>query len=254
MAEQVLSPTEQQMGAAYDALYAARASTPLVAGLYALAMGEGYPHEVNPSSSCDWPLLATLVRELRLRPGQQLVDLGCGTGGAGLWLSRALAANLIGIDVSPIAVRLAGARADHFVPRGQAAFRVGTFASTGLTDASADGVMCVESLAFAPDTKAAMDEIRRILRPRARAVVTFTGWGPLRGRWRYEGVELEAEEDRPGVARMYERLYALWVEHEAELRKHLGEEQAQSMLAEARRRAPDMHERHFSVVTFRRMD
>ncbi|UQA97472.1 class I SAM-dependent methyltransferase [Streptomyces halobius] len=253
MDEPTLSPEEQRLAEVYDAFHTARASSPLSARLYALAMGEDYPPEVNASSSCDWQLLATAVRQLRLHPGQHLVDLGCGTGGEGLWLARALAARLTGIDVSSVAVRLAATRADHFVPKGRADFRVGTLASTGLPNSSADGVICVDAYGFAPDARAAIDEVHRILTPGARAVITFSGQAPLSSRpWTYQGLELEAEEHRPGVGRMWLRLYELRAEHEAELRRDFGDDHAQGMLDEAQRRTPDMSSRHFSVVTLRR--
>ncbi|MFJ2115946.1 class I SAM-dependent methyltransferase [Streptomyces sp. NPDC087850] len=253
MDDSKLSPTEQQLGEVYDALYASRASVPLVSRLYAIAIGDDYPHEVNTFSSCDWHLLATMVRELRLGPGRHLVDLGCGTGGVGLWLARALSARLTGVDVSSVAVEQAAARADHFVPKDRCAFRVGALASTGLPGSSADGVICVDAFGFAPDARAAIDEIHRILRPGARAVITFGGRSPLSSRpWTYQGLELEAEGPRPDVAGMWLRLYTLWIERESALRQQLGDEQAQSMLEEARRRAPGIGKRYFSVVTLRR--
>ncbi|MEV5521972.1 hypothetical protein AB0N43_16085 [Streptomyces pseudogriseolus] len=65
-------------------------------------MGEDYPVEVAASSSCDWPLLGLLTARLRLRPGQLLVDAGCGAGGIGLWLARALAVRLTAFDLWPL--------------------------------------------------------------------------------------------------------------------------------------------------------
>jgi predicted TPR repeat methyltransferase len=72
--------------------------------LRAEAWGDEFPEEVDPSSSCTWSVLGEMVGRLRLAPGEVLVDLGCGRGGTGLWLARALNARLIGLDVSPRAV------------------------------------------------------------------------------------------------------------------------------------------------------
>jgi hypothetical protein len=51
---------------------------------------------------------------------------------------------------------------------------------------------------------------------------------------------------------MWQRLYALWIEHEAELRAQLGDAQAESMLTEARTRGPKLPERLALAVTLRR--
>ncbi|MFF7603429.1 hypothetical protein [Streptomyces mirabilis] len=63
---------------------------------------------------------------------------------------------------------------------------------------------------------------------------------------------LDAEEERPHEPQMWQRLYALWIEHEAELRAQLGDAQAESMLTEARTRGPKLPERLALAVTLRR--
>ncbi|MFE2848112.1 class I SAM-dependent methyltransferase [Streptomyces scopuliridis] len=250
--------TEQQLAAVYDAFHAARAKTTLVAQLYAEAMGDAYPHELEASSSCDWPLLGTIISRLRLRPGQRLVDLGCGTGGAGLWLARALSAHLVGIDISPTAITLAARRSPAFVPSGQATFRVATMGATGLPDAQADGIVCIDALGFAPDRMGTLREMRRVLRPGGRAVLTSGGrhTNPVARPWSHRaaaaGLELESEEERPDEPAMWRRLYQLWTGHEADLRRHLGDHQAESMLTEARTHARALGNRRSLTVTLRR--
>ncbi|MFC9650744.1 class I SAM-dependent methyltransferase [Streptomyces sp. NPDC056937] len=250
--------TEQRLAAAYDAFHAARAKTTLVARLYAEAMGDAYPHELEASSSCDWPLLGTMISRLRLRPGQRLVDLGCGTGGAGLWLARALSAHLVGIDISPTAITRAANRSPAFVPPGRATFHVATMEATGLPDAQADGIVCIDALGFAPDAMGALREMRRLLRPGARAVLTSGGRRarpaapPWPQRAAAAGLELESEEERPDEPAMWHRLYRLWTGHEADLRRHLGDRQAESMLTEARTYARALGNRRSLAVTLRR--
>ncbi|WP_267246447.1 hypothetical protein [Streptomyces sp. PR69] len=51
---------------------------------------------------------------------------------------------------------------------------------------------------------------------------------------------------------MWRRLYALWIRHEADLRRQLGEDQAQNMLREARRMLPRLDGRRVLAVTLRR--
>ncbi|MFI9588163.1 class I SAM-dependent methyltransferase [Streptomyces sp. NPDC052236] len=166
-----LSATEQELQKHFNAFHAARAASDLVTRLYAEAMGDAYPVEVAASSSCDFTLLGTMVTRLCLRPGQVLADIGCGTGGVGLWLARALALRLTGVDISPTAIELAAARRPAFLPQGRAQFRVGTLEATGLPGGHAHGVVCVDAMSNATDRTAALREIHRILHP-GRAMIT----------------------------------------------------------------------------------
>lgn len=52
---------------------------------------------------------------------------------------------------------------------------------------------------------------------------------------------------------MWRRLYELWIAHEADLRHHLGDVQAQNMLHEATRTLPRLDNRHAFVMTLRRL-
>ncbi|MGW2692310.1 class I SAM-dependent methyltransferase [Streptomyces sp. NPDC001296] len=253
-----MNPTTRtaQLAAAFDALHAARARTPLTGRLYAAAMGEDYPHEIDASSSCDWPLLGLLAARLRMRPGQLLVDAGCGTGGVGLWLARALAVRLQGLDVSPVAITQAIARRRNFVTPGRAAFRVASLDDTGLPDQCADGAVCVDALSFAEDRMDAMRELGRLLAPGARLTLTRAlrhGFTPV---WeeqvRAAGLVVEHVDERPNEPHVWARLYRLWIDHADELRRDLGDAQAHNMLTEAHRMLPKLPGRRAVLLTLRR--
>ncbi|MET7621275.1 methyltransferase domain-containing protein [Streptomyces sp. NPDC005408] len=254
MSAPVLSPAEQRLQKGFDAWHAARASTDLVSSLYAEAMGDAHPSEVGAFSSCDWTVLGTLVGRLHMRPGQVLVDIGCGTGGVGLWLSRALAVRLVGIDISSTAVAAAATRRSHFVTPDQATFRVGTLKASGLRDGAAHGVVCVDALGFAPDRAAALREIHRILQPGARAVLTraLSRAADPAAEAAAAGFHVEHIDERPDEPAMWRRLYRLWIAHETDLRRELGELQTLSMLSEAARMLPRLAERRAIVLTLRR--
>src|SRR6266568_889086 len=85
-----------------------------------------------------------------------------------------LSSSLLGWEGIAEAVRQA---TEHARQRGSAAeFRVGDLAATGLDAGSASGVLCVDAIQFAPRPEAAYREIRRILAPGGRAVLTC--WEP----------------------------------------------------------------------------
>jgi len=136
----------------------------------------GLPQDVEPNSFLTPDVFARLARELRIGPGDRLVDLACGRGGPGLLLARMTGADLVGVDFSRVGVEHAAERAPRFVPDGRARFVVGDLAATGLDDGCADAVLCIDSFQFAPDFDAAAREAIRILRPGGRYVQT--NWEP----------------------------------------------------------------------------
>jgi len=135
----------------------------------------GLPPHLLSSSLLGWEGIAEAVTALRLSGGATLVDLACGRGGYGLEIAGRTGTRLIGVDFSAEAVRQATEHARRW--EGVAAeFRVGDLASTGLESGVASGVLCVDAIQFAAQPEAAYTEMRRILAPGGRAVLT--GWEP----------------------------------------------------------------------------
>ncbi|MFC4035266.1 class I SAM-dependent methyltransferase [Streptomyces polygonati] len=250
------SAARPTLASQFDAFHAARARSGLVNHLYATAMGEAYPPEVADSSSCDWPLLGLMTSRLRMRPGQLLVDAGCGTGGTGLWLARALSARLVGIDLSPVAIEQAGARRAAFLPNGRATFRVASLDDTGLPDSCAHGIVCVDSLGFASNRRDAVRELGRVLAPGGRLLLTRALRQSAEPAWVEEassaGLTVEHVAERPHEPAMWERLYRLWIDHADHLRRELGDPQAENMLREARNKLPSLPGRRAVLLTLRR--
>jgi SAM-dependent methyltransferase len=130
----------------------------------------GLPPHLMSTSTLTWAALDEISATLALAPGDRLVDLACGRGGYGLELAGRTGAALTGVDFSAEAVRQARLLAERLGR--QAQFRTGDLTGTGLPAACADAVLCVDAIQFAEPPAAAYAEIRRILRPGGRAVLT----------------------------------------------------------------------------------
>ncbi|MDX3694773.1 methyltransferase domain-containing protein [Streptomyces europaeiscabiei] len=249
-------PGPHTVAAEFDTWHTARAGAPLIARLYAEAMGERYPHEVAANSSCDWPLLRLLIARLQMTPGQFLVDAGCGTGGVGLWLARALSVRLAGIDVSAAAIGQATDRTAGFVPANRAAFRVARLEATGLPDDCAHAVVCVDALGFATDRTQALRELGRVLAPGGRLALTRAvrrDTAPdFHEHAQAAGLVLEHVDERPDEPATWERVFRLWIRHADALRGELGDAEAQKMLTTATRRLPLLPGRRAVLLTLRR--
>lgn len=165
----------------YDAVYAAMPKSPTLRRIWREhAAGTDYPEEFGHISFITLQELRRMTAELRLSPNGSLVDLGCGMGGPALWVASETACRLIGVDLSPVAVAQATARAAELGLSDRARFVVGTFADTGLASGSTDGIMSEDALQYAPNKLAALREAARILRPGGRLVFTAFEVDPVR--------------------------------------------------------------------------
>jgi cyclopropane fatty-acyl-phospholipid synthase-like methyltransferase len=157
----------------YDAVYRALSRSPTLRAIWRQhAQGPGYPEGFENISFLTLAELARLASELRIEAGSTLADLGCGEGGPGLWIAREVGAHLIGIDLSPVAVANAMERAEKLGLTGTARFAIGAFDDTGLESGSVEGAMSVDAFQYAPEKRAAFQEVRRILSAGGRFAFT----------------------------------------------------------------------------------
>lgn len=163
----------------YDEIFLAYERSPALPELMRAALDETLPTEIEPYSFVTLAALEEIAGVLKLAPEERLVDVACGRGGPGMWVARAAGARLVGVDSSTVAVTQARARTVAFDLAGRAEFRVGDLGATGLPDACADGLMCVDSFQFAGDAGQAAREARRVLRPGRR--LSLTNWEPRPG-------------------------------------------------------------------------
>ena len=118
-------------------------------------------------------LPATHAARAGRAPGERLLDVGCGTGSATL-LAAERGAQATGVDPAERLLEVARAAARA---RGvEASFLRGEAAALPLADASADAVVSVFGVIFAPDATAACAELARVSAPAGRIVLS--AWIP----------------------------------------------------------------------------
>jgi SAM-dependent methyltransferase len=112
---------------------------------------------------------------LRLKPGDVLLDLACGRAWYGLQVAARAGARLIGVDFSAEAVRQAADQAR--LGGADAEFATGELTASGLPDRSVNAVLCTDSIQFPDEPADAYRELRRVLVPGGRVVLT--SWEPV---------------------------------------------------------------------------
>ena len=145
--------------------------------------------------------MLTIRPELLALPKQpRILDLGCGQGrhAFALWLHYD--AQVMGLDLDPENIvycqekftkEVAFWKPEH---SNELSFAVGDALATPFEDASMDMVVCSEVLEHIPDYKAALSEIRRILRPGGTFAMSVPRSWPERICWWLD----ERYQNQPG--------------------------------------------------------
>lgn len=135
--------------------------------------GEIYEQHMVPAIVARWT--PALVEVMGLRTGERVLDVACGTGVVTRQLPSRVGqtGRVVGLDVNP--GMLAAARAA--APTMSIEWLEGNATGMPLPDAAFDVVVCQQGLQFLPDKLAGLNEMRRVLVPGGRLVLSV--WRPI---------------------------------------------------------------------------
>jgi len=119
------------------------------------------------------PVSRAVVEAAQPQADERVLDLACGTGNAAL-LAAARGARVVGVDAAPRLLAVARERARSLSLAAE--FVHGDLLKLPVPDGSADVVLSVFGLIFAPDPTAALKEVARVAAPGAR--VFLSAWIP----------------------------------------------------------------------------
>lgn len=121
-----------------------------------------------------------VIAALDLRPGESVLDIGCGPGLLAVEMAASLGpqGRVAGTDISPSMLELAAARS---ILAGSApvTYHLAGVDALPFPDASFDVAVSTQVLEYVEDIPGALAEMRRVLRPGGRVLLLDTDWDSI---------------------------------------------------------------------------
>ena len=136
------------------------------------AQKQGWAH-FSPLEAVTIPQAPRLIRHARVRAGDRVLDVGCGTGVVSITAAR-LGAHATGLDLTP--ELLQRARENARISEVAVEFHEGDAEALPFADSSFDVVLSQFGHIFAPRPEIAIAEMLRVLKP--GGTIAFSTWPP----------------------------------------------------------------------------
>lgn len=125
-------------------------------------------------------IISGTLDALELRPDQSFMDVGFGGGLALRLASKRTRASLWGIDSSPDVVAAGHRLLGDLVAQGRLNLLTGDVSELPLRDALVDAICTTNTIYFWPDPPQALASLKRVLAPRGRLAIGFSGADKMR--------------------------------------------------------------------------
>jgi len=108
-----------------------------------------------------------------LRAADQVLDVGCGSGGPALFLAREVGCRVTGLDVNAVGIQAGLTLARAAGMQKKVHFQhVDVREPLPIPNQAFDAILCMDALCHFPARHSVFDEWRRVLRPGSRMLVT----------------------------------------------------------------------------------
>ena len=141
-------------------------------------------------------LTVWVIDLMNVRPGDHVLDVGCGGGMAVKLISqRATDGFVAGVDYSAEMAAQATKRNADAVARGKVQVKQGDVGALPYPDATFDKVCGIETFYFWPDPMAGLAEVRRVLKPGGQITIAME-------------MSREAKAQKPGLQKKFSETFA----------------------------------------------
>jgi cyclopropane fatty-acyl-phospholipid synthase-like methyltransferase len=151
----------------YERYYRVTAASPAYADFCLRAYGANHAQH----GFADMEQVDLLLDALALRPGDRVLELGCGSGGSAAYMAERTGAHVTGIDFAPAAIALARQRARGSEAR--LAFEVADMAALPFAPAAFDAIVSIDTLYFT-DLRWTIGTLKRLLAPGGQMGILYT--------------------------------------------------------------------------------
>ena len=122
-----------------------------------------YGRDLCQENMTDMSILDRMIQKLSLQSGDQVLDLGCGSGGIASYVSENHGVNITGIDYSDAAIKVASARTID--KRELLSFHKGDLNTLEVPENSYDAAYAVDSIYWVADPTDTVKRITRGIKP-----------------------------------------------------------------------------------------
>lgn len=141
-----------------------------VTGAWQYLIGDDLHVGYFENHECDLPqatraLTRLLADSAQLEPGDEVLDVGCGTGNPAIYLALERGCRVTGISTSGVGIARAKARATERRAEHQATFEIADGTANGFPSNSFDCIWVMESSHLIPRKDLLINECVRVLRP-----------------------------------------------------------------------------------------
>lgn len=115
--------------------------------------------------------LGAMLDAVRVAPGERALDMGCGVGKMSEYVAQRTGAEVVGLDFSPQAIRIAKARTKDAGP--SLVFQLGDMEEIEYGAEAFDVILAMDTLYFTDDLDALVGRVYRWLRPGGRMALFY---------------------------------------------------------------------------------
>jgi len=139
-------------------------------------------------------MLTIDLKRIQFKPGDRVLDLGCGEGRHALGIMAELESlQIFGIDLSFKDLNTAQSRKQDLPQQSATVFAQADGKQLPFADASFDTIICSEVLEHIIDYAAFLNEIQRVLKPEGQLIVSVPRYWPEKICWKLEKAYYKVE-------------------------------------------------------------
>lgn len=140
--------------------------------IYSRYCNEVFGRDLSQQGFCDMDQITVMLEQLELKPGCEVLDIGCGNGKLIEYISDITGASGYGFDYSTAAIRHASARTKD--KQNRLFFDEGSIGIKQYPSEKFDAVISIDTIYFANELKTALMDILQWIKPGGKLAIFYS--------------------------------------------------------------------------------